>query len=121
MQARGGLLFAPGVDFRVTFHRGGRAELASVDSFGQPPTTSVSSISREEFGKLCYVAEVLHFDDLDNVTGTGADDIGDMMIEIASGGRTKAVREHGGGGPIQLWALARAIDDVKRHGRWVAR
>lgn len=115
-----GLIFTPGARFRVTFRRGGQAELARYD-VSDRPTRLVSSISREEFGKLCYLADVLKFDEVANTTGTLVSDAGTVIIQITSNGHTKSMRELEGGGPIEVWALERAIDDIKGWTRWRAR
>jgi hypothetical protein len=117
MNRSGGLLFLPGHTYEMTFFRDGRAVLKSRDQ-PEKDTEYSGTVAVWDYGKLCYFADRLSFDRFaQHYSANWTDDAG-IQVTIESRGRVVSVSEYGGIGPVELWAIERAIEAVKQRIEW---
>jgi hypothetical protein len=118
--AGGGLLFIPGHNYSVVFFRDGRAELKAKETLSNE-TDYVGEVEFWDYGKLCYLAQRLGIDRLARYyTRNGTDGSG-FNVAVKFAEREVVVSDHDSSGPIELWAVAKAIEAVKNGIDWKAR
>jgi len=120
LRVRGGLLFTAGSRFTLTLYRDGRAELTSSDRMDED-TVYTGAVQVSDYGRLCYLTQRVGFGGLAQRYAANWTDAGDMTISVESEGRTVDVYEYSGMGPIELWAVEKAIEAIKTDIEWKRR
>ena len=104
--------------YHLTLHRHGHAHFvgqANVERLG----TFAGEFMVNDFGKLCYLIEVLKVEELRaRHRARGTDRASTIVRLIGADGTDKVIEDYGNAGPIELWALQLAVDGVGSRVRW---
>lgn len=116
----GGLQFVPRYNYSVVFFREGRAELKAQEN-PDKDIDYISEVPLWDYGKLCYLAQRLGIDRLARLYTKKATDGTGFTVAVKFAEREVVVTDYFGSGPIELWAVAKAIEAVKNGIDWKAR
>jgi hypothetical protein len=111
------MILLPGDVVRVTLARGGVATLENREK--DTIVTSSGHVSLWDYGRLCFLAE--HAGVVEMAPGfssPASDNAVTTVTVVMNDGRKTNVYNEGELGPIELWALEQAIDNVHRTITW---
>jgi hypothetical protein len=120
LRRSGGMIFIAGHTFSLTLFRDGNAELRS-QSRPNEDIDYTGTVSVWDYGKLCYLTQRVGFDRLAQHYSANWTDASGVTIDVVYGGRNVGVSEYSGIGPIELWAVEKAIEAIKGGIKWKRR
>ena len=105
--------------YRLTLHRDGRARY-----FGESNVPRVGQFHGEvhlfEYSRLAYMLDDLGFMTLDSNYAAAWTDAPTATLSASRRPQgTKTVRDYGEVGPIRLWTMRQAIDEIASHINWI--
>ena len=109
--------FGPCPVYNIVLHREGKAELNAEDHLPKLGKF-VGEVSLNTYGRLCYLIENSHFNEMDSSYRGLWTDASTCIVTVTSGATTKSVSDYGGVGPIELWAIQELLDATKNEIEW---
>jgi hypothetical protein len=117
MERSGGMVI--GTAFKLALSRSGEATLSG-SAFGRTGE-SVGTIGLVEFGKLSHLIARVGFDRLAPQYEIPWTDMTTTTVTVSAPGRSMSVADYGGAGPVEVWAVERAIDSIAQGIVWKPR
>jgi hypothetical protein len=115
---RSGGMMVPGGLFKLVLNKDGSATLWTDGSRFGKAGEYVGSVWLTNFGKLSHLIAEAGLDRLAPRYAVHVSDETEDTVTVVARDRTMTVVDYGGAGPVQLWAIQRAIEAVGLGIRW---
>lgn len=116
---RSGGMLVPGGLFRLALHKHGAATLWTdgANRFGRAGEY-VGTVALFDFAKVSHLIAEAQFEKLAPRYAVGWSDMLEDTVTVVTRDRRIAVVDYGGAGPVQLWAIERAIEAIGLTIKW---
>jgi len=106
-----------GAAYTVTFFASGAVEYEGRANV-KPSGRRHGAVGRRDFARLCQIVTTSHFDDYADAYQGGWFHGPTAYVTVVARGKRRTVSDFDESGPIGLWALERAMDDLAHRIDW---
>lgn len=104
--------------YKITLFRNGDALLEAKAFMAQPTGTYKGRVYPRDYARLCLALERFRFANMKGDYRAGWTDDATCIVTATSKDRVKVVSDYGEVGPVELWTIQAAIDQVRERIQW---